>query len=85
MSDVVQLGEVRSEPVPAVVRVLEEALEEARAGRIRAVGVFGQMSDGGTMSALALSEGGIDEMNLALDRLKIHMLSDTVVDIVDRA
>lgn len=49
-------GTVRGEPVPNVVERLEDYLEQAKRGELRAVAVAGVCSDGTTQHAIELPD-----------------------------
>lgn len=74
MSGELVVIESEREPVPAVVRVLEEALERARAGEIRGVGLVAHTRGRCDATVYTLGEGTIASLVLACERLKHRLL-----------
>jgi len=74
VAPVVQLAELRFAPVPGVVKMLEDALDRARAGEIRALGLITCTQDHGTATAYSLGDGTVSELVCGGRRLELRLL-----------
>jgi hypothetical protein len=69
-----QLRKLEPEPVAAVVALLEEMLERARAGEIIGVGVVAACSGRADATSYTIGEGNIASLVLACRRLERRLL-----------
>jgi hypothetical protein len=68
------LRKLEPEPVAAVIALLEDALERARAGEIIGVGIVSACSGRAEATSYALGEGSIAALVLACRRLERRLL-----------
>ena len=71
MNDITNLTEVLCEPDPRVVALLEDVLEKAKKGEVRAVAIVGEMAG---ETAYSWEGDSYFALYVGLDALKLHML-----------
>lgn len=74
MADLVRIDS-ETAPVPEVVSLLEDALERARRGELRAVGLVAHSRGRCDATSYALGEGTIATLVLACRRLELRLLA----------
>lgn len=72
----VSLTEIRSQPDPTTVRLIEEMLEDARSGKLRAVGIVGVYEGRHTDYAIHTGDAAIADLLMAVERLKHRVLTE---------
>lgn len=72
----VNLTEIRHAPDPDTVRLLEEMLEDARSGKLRAVGIVGVYEGRHTDYSVHTGDAAIADLLMAVERLKHRVLTE---------